>query len=68
MSETTTVAIIAVAAIGLVLIYENQQAQQAENQLILAKALQGPQIINTAPASNPLSSLAGIVTAIVGAL
>lgn len=68
MSEGLTVAIVAVAAVGLVLIYENQQAQQAQEQLILAKALQGPQIINTGAQSNPLSSLAGLVTSIVGAL
>ena len=68
MSETTTVAIVAVAAVGLVLLYENQQQQQVQQQLILAKALQGPTVIQAGAQSNPLSSLASLVGPILSAL
>lgn len=67
MDGTTTVAIVAVAAVGLFLFYENQQSQQAQQaatqNLLLAKVLT-PQ----ASASNPLSSLASLVGPILSAL
>lgn len=62
MGETATVAILAVAAVGLFLIYEQQQQQNAVNQALLVK-LATP----TQPASNPLGSLASIVGPLVAA-
>ncbi len=66
MDSTTTVAIVAVAAVGLFLFYENQQAQQAQQyatqQILLAKVTQ------PAPAPNPLGSLASLVGPILSAL
>jgi hypothetical protein len=66
MDGTTTVAIVAVAAVGLFLFYENQQSQQQQNyatqQVLLAKV--------TAPSSsgNPLSSLTSLIAPILSAL
>jgi len=61
VNETTTVAIVAVAALGLFLIYQGQQQQQAENQVLLAKAVSQPTVINTgSSSSNPLASLASL--------
>jgi hypothetical protein len=61
MSETATVAIIAVAAVGLFLIYEQQQQQAAVQNALLLK-------IATPPAGNPLGSLASLVGPIVSLL
>lgn len=61
MSETATVAIIAIAAVGLFLIYEQQQQQNAVSQALLVK-------IATPPASNPLGSLASIAGPLIAAL
>jgi len=63
VSETATVAIIAVAAVGLFLIYEQQQQQQAINQALLVKIA-----TPTQPASNPLGSLASIAGPLIAAL
>lgn len=63
MGETATVAIIAVAAVGLFLIYEQQQQQAAVQQALLVK-LATPQ----QPASNPLTSLASIAGPLIAAL
>ncbi len=62
MNETTTVAIVAVAALGLFIIYQNQQQQQAENQILLAKAI-NPTVINAggSSSSNPLSGILSLV-------
>lgn len=60
MNETTTVAIVAVAALGLFIIYQNQQQQQAENQVLLAKALTQPTVVNAGGSSNPLTGLAAL--------
>jgi len=66
MSETTTVAIVAVAAVGAVLLYEiySQARQSADvtQQALLGKVLAPP------PAPNPLSSLTSLVGPILSAL
>ena len=66
MSETTTVAIVAVAAVGLFLLYESSQQRQATQdqtqQLLLAK------VLTPAAAPNPLSSLTSLVAPIISAL
>jgi len=68
MDGTTTVAIVAVAAVGLFLYYENQQAQQAQQaatqNLLLAK------VLTPAPSasSNPLASLTSLIGPILSAL
>jgi hypothetical protein len=66
MDGTTTVAIVAVAAVGLFLFYENQQSQQAQQyatqQVLLAK-------VTAPPASaNPLSSLTSLIGPVLSAL
>ena len=61
MGETTTVAILAIAAVGLFLIYEQQQQQNAINQALLLR-------VATPPASNPLGSLASIAGPLIAAL
>ena len=61
MGETATVAIIAVAAVGLFLIYEQQQQQAAIQQALLVK-------IATPPAANPLGSLASIAGPLISLL
>ncbi len=63
MSETATVAIIAVAAVGLFLIYEQQQQQAAVEQALLVKIA-----TPAAPASNPLGSLASIAGPLISLL
>ena len=66
MSETTTVAIVAVAAVGLFLLYESSQQRQATQdqtqQLLLAK------VLTPAAAPTPLSSLTSLVAPIISAL
>ena len=64
MNETTTVAIVAVAAVGLFLLYSSMQAQQAENQVLLAKAVSQPTVINAGGSSNPLAGLSSLVGAV----
>jgi len=66
MSETTTVAIVALAAVGLFLLYESSQQRQTTQdqtqQLLLAKVLQ------PAAQPNPLSSLTSLVGPLIAAL
>jgi hypothetical protein len=62
VGETTTVAILAIAAVGLFLIYEQQQQQNAVNQALLVKIATPVQ-----PASNPLGSLASLAGPLIAA-
>jgi hypothetical protein len=62
MSETATVAIIAVAAVGLFLIYEQQQQQAAIQNALLVK------LATPAPAGNPLGSLASLIGPVISLL
>jgi hypothetical protein len=61
MTETATVAIIAVAAVGLFLIYEQQQQQAAIQNALLVK-------LATPPAGNPLGSLASLIGPVISLL
>lgn len=66
MDGTTTVAIVAVAAVGAVLlfeIYSQQQANQQTTQNVLLAKVTAP-----APSANPLASLASLVGPILTAL
>jgi hypothetical protein len=66
MNETTTVAIVAVAAVGLFLLYESsqarQQSQDATTAVLLGKVLQ------PAVQPNPLSSLTSLLGPVISAL
>lgn len=68
MNETTTVAIVAVAALGLFLLYQSQAQQQAENQVLLAKALSQPTVISAGGSSNPLAGIASLVSSVAAFL
>jgi hypothetical protein len=61
VNETLTVAIVAVAAVGLVFLLKSQSAPQPT--IVVNNTQASP-----AAASNPLSSLAGLATAVIGAL
>lgn len=63
MGETTTVAIVAVAAVGLFLLYQSMQQQAAVQNALLAKiASQQP------AAANPLGAIAPLIGPILGAV
>lgn len=64
MDGTTTVAIVAVAAVGAVLLYEVYSQQQAQQNALLAKVLTP----TPAPSQNPLASLAALAGPILSAL
>lgn len=64
MGETETVAIVAVAAVGLFLIWEQMQQQAAVQNALLAKlATQQP-----AAAANPLGALAPLIGPVLSLL
>lgn len=66
MNETTTVAIVAVAAVGLFILYQSSQQRQQEQDtvtnVLLGKALQ------PAVQPNPLSSLTSLLGPVISAL
>lgn len=62
MNETATVAILAVAAVGLFLIYEQQQQQAAIQNALLLK------LATPAAAANPLGGLSSLIGPLVSLL
>lgn len=63
MGETTTVVIVAIAAVALFLIYEEGQQQAAVQNALLVKIANTPTVVNSA-SSSPF----GILTPLIGPL